>query len=280
MNTPAIRRAYVDCRFGQLHYHAAEPAAEAIVAPTLILLHQNPSSSVEYRALIADMARDRRVFAFDTPGYGMSDRPEAPQSMTAYAAAIGDGLRALNLAAAGPIDLYGFHTGTLLAIELAAEFGSQVGRLALTGIPLMSEEDRRARLNKARAVRPPSDDGAAIFERLRWLWGFTVTDRHPGVPIDRAAEIFAERARPLHRYGWAYEGVWSYPVAERLREMRHTTLVVQPDEMLTEHSRQAAEIIPDALYVSLPDLTRDIFEPGAGLAELTRTLRQFLTSTR
>jgi pimeloyl-ACP methyl ester carboxylesterase len=280
MTRPAIRRAYANCRFGQLHFHVAKPEASGITAPTLILLHQNPSSSVEYSALIEDMARDRRVFAFDTPGYGMSDRPDAPQSIASYAAAIGDGIRALGLADAGPVDLYGFHTGTLLAIELAMEFGPEVGRLALTGIPLMTEEDRLARLEKARAVQPPSEDGEAIFERLRWLWGFTVTDRHPAVPIDRAAEIFAERARPLHRYGWAYEGVWTYPVAERLADMTHPVMVVQPDEMLTEHSRRAADIMPNALYVSLPQLNRDIFEPGAGLADLTRTVRQFLTATR
>lgn len=280
MTRPAIRRAYVDCRFGQLHYHAAEPDVGALIAPTLILLHQNPSSSVEYSALIEDMARDRRVYAFDTPGYGMSDRPDAPQPIASYAAAIGDGLRALALAEAGPVDLYGFHTGTLLAIELAMECGPSVGRLALTGIPLMPEEDRLARLEKARAVQPPSEDGEAIFERLRWLWGFTVTDRHPGVPIDRAAEIFVERAKALHRYAWAYEGVWTYPVTERLAQVTHPTMVIQPDEMLTEHSRRAAEIMPNALFVSLPLLNRDIFEPGAGLPDLTRTLRQFLTATR
>jgi pimeloyl-ACP methyl ester carboxylesterase len=280
MNRPTIRRGYVDCRFGQLHYHAARPEAHLVAAPALVLLHQNPSSSVEYAALIEDMARDRWVYAFDTPGYGMSDRPDAPQSIKSYADAIGDGIRALGLLEGAPVDLYGFHTGTLLAIELAMAFGSGVGRLALTGIPLMAEEDRSTRLEKARAVQPPSEDGEAIFERLRWLWGFTVTDRHPGVPIDRAAEIFAERAKPLHRYGWAYEGVWSYPVAERLPEVTHPTMIVQPDEMLTEHSRRAAKIMPNALYVSLPLLNRDIFEPGAGLADLTRTLRQFLTASR
>jgi hypothetical protein len=144
----------------------------------------------------------------------------------------------------------------------------------------MDPADGAARLEKARAVQPPTEDGAGIFERLHWLWGFTVTERHPGMSIERAAEIFAERAKPLHRYAWAYEGVWSYPVAETLRGVTHPVLVVQPDEMLTEHSRQAAEIMPNALYVSLPDLSRDIFEPGAGLAELTRTLRQFLTGAK
>ena len=63
------------------------------------------------------MAADRRVIAFDTPGYGMSDAPPAPPGMAGYAAAFADALDAMGVA--GPVDLYGFHTGTLLSIELA-----------------------------------------------------------------------------------------------------------------------------------------------------------------
>jgi pimeloyl-ACP methyl ester carboxylesterase len=51
-----------------MHYRQAGPHDAS--APTLILLHQNPSSSYEYEALIAATAADRRVIAFDTPGYG------------------------------------------------------------------------------------------------------------------------------------------------------------------------------------------------------------------
>ena len=74
-NSVIARRGYTDCRFGQLHYIRAVPATGVTSRPPLILLHQNPSSSVEYEALLKVMATDREVVAFDTPGNGMSDWP-------------------------------------------------------------------------------------------------------------------------------------------------------------------------------------------------------------
>jgi pimeloyl-ACP methyl ester carboxylesterase len=75
----AIQRGYTTCRYGQMHYRQAGPQQGG--ARTLVLLHQNPSSSYEYEALITAMAADRRVIAFDTPGYGMSDPPQEPPGM-------------------------------------------------------------------------------------------------------------------------------------------------------------------------------------------------------
>lgn len=272
-SAPLIRHGYTDCRLGQLHYLEGMPAGTA-TAPPLVLLHQNPSSSDEYRHLVAAMAVDRHVVAFDTPGYGMSDAPPAPPSMEGYAAAFHDGLVAMGLGEEARIDLFGFHTGTLLAIELART-SRNAGRLALAGIPYRSPEERLIRLQQIHNVAAPTDDGTAIFDRLRWLWDFVVAKRHADLPIERAAAIFAERAKPLHRYWWAYEGVWTYPIEDRLAGIERSTLVLLPDEMLHEQSVAAASMIPGAATISLPQLTRDIFEPEGGCAIIAATLRAF-----
>ncbi len=266
---PALRRAYTDCRFGQLHYLAGGEPSDR---PTLVFLHQNPSSFVEYRPLIEAMARDRRVVAFDTPGNGMSDRPPAPQSIDAYAAAFADGLDQLGVA--GPIDLFGFHTGALLSMELGLQRPDLIGRLVLSGIPMRTLSEREAILTQIRATPEPTDDGDKIFERLRWLWNFTVAERLPGVSMERAAAVFAEKAKPLHRYWWVYDGVWTYPVAERLPLIRQPVLVLQPHEILLENSRAAAGMIPDCRFVEMPQLTRDVFDVGAG--DFAQAMRAFL----
>lgn len=275
MAAPVVRKAYIACRTGQLHLlHAG--AAGGASAPPLLLLHQNPSTSEEYRHLIAAMAEDRPVFAFDTPGYGMSDRPDKPLSITGYAQAFADGIAALGLADDAKIDLFGFHTGTFLAIEVARLIGDRAGRIALAGIPFRLPAERQQRLVEIRATQPPADDGEAIFKRLRWLWDFLVAERVPGVPIERAADMFMERAKPLHRYWWADDGVWTYPIDERLPDIAHPTLVLVPDEMLAEPSRLAAALIPDCRVVELPELNRDIFEPAGGCARIAAALRAFL----
>jgi pimeloyl-ACP methyl ester carboxylesterase len=262
---------YTDARFGQLHYLEGR-----VVAPTrrtLILLHQNPSSSEEYRHLLADMAQDRRVIAFDTPGFGMSARPDRPLAIADYAAAFAEGMAAMGVDE--PVDLFGFHTGAFLAVELAALLGDQARHIALSGIPFRPEAERRERLEQIHAVQPPTDDGDAIFARLRWLWDFTVAQRTPGIAIDRAAQIWAERAKPLHRYWWPYEGVWTYPVEQRLAQIAQPVLIVQPHEPLLEHSKAAAALIPDARIMELPGMVRDIFEPAGGVARIARALRAF-----
>lgn len=269
------RNGYTDARFGQLHYMEARP--ERPSARTLILLHQNPSSSEEYRHLLCEMARDRRVVAFDTPGFGMSARPDRPLAIADYAAAFAEGMAAMGLDE--PVDLFGFHTGTLLAIELAALIGDQARHIALSGIPFRPEAERAERLAQIHAVQPPTDDGEAIFARLRWLWQFTVAERTPGIPIERAAQIWAERAKPLHRYWWPYEGVWTYPIEERLAAITQPVLVVQPHETLLEHSRAAARLIPDARVVELPEMTRDIFEPEGGVMRIAEALRPFFDAS-
>ena len=266
-----MRRAYTQCRFGQLHYVTA---GSDTAKPVLVLLHQNPSSTLEYHFLIEAMAADRRVVAFDTPGYGMSDPPPAPQSMAGYAAAFEDGLEALGLD--GPLDVYGFHTGTFLAAELALANPARVGRLALTGIPNRTPAERAERLSACRATPAPTEDGAGILERLRGLWDFTVTQRHPGVPIERAAAVFADRAKSLHRYWWAYDGVWSYEPEQRLPLVKQPVLVAQPDELIKPQTLAAAKLFPNVTIKLLPELDRDIFEVGAGLPQLVDALRAFL----
>lgn len=268
-------RGYTRCRYGQMHLWEASPVN--FIAPTLVLLHQNPSAAMEYDQLIAEMACDRRVIAFDTPGYGMSDPPPAPLSMADYAAAIADAVNEMNLAEDGPIDLFGFHTGSLLAAELALAVPSSVGRIILSGIPMRAPEDRAARLQEARNTPAPTEDGAGILAKSAALWRYVVSDRTPGVPLERAVRLFAEKNRTLHRGAWAYEGVWSYDY-DRLRRITQPALVLQPHDNLLEESRAACALIRHGQFQELPNLNRDIFE--IGIPAIAQALRAFLTPVR
>lgn len=276
MSEPAarIQRGYTTCRYGQLHFLEGSPAPGSQRAPTLILLHQNPSSSMEYEPLLRDICSDRRVIAFDTPGYGMSDRPAAPLSIAGYAAAFSDGLDALRID--GELDVFGFHTGSLLAIELALLRPDRIARVALSGIPMREPDVRAARLVAARSGPMPTDDGAALLAQSAALWRYVVTQRSAGVPIERAVAVFAEKNRTLHHGWWAYEGVWSYDY-ERLRTLRQPTLIVQPDDDLLDATRRAAALIPTAGFRLLPGLQRDALELGAGA--FASALREFFQLT-
>lgn len=272
---PLIARGYTSCRYGQMHYLEGRPPADrSATAPTLLLLHQNPSSSLEYEYLIRELARDRRVIAFDTPGYGMSDPPPRPLSIGGYVAAFADALDALQLADSGPLDAFGFHTGSLLAAELGVERPAAIGRLVLAGIPMRSAAERAQRLAEVRATPGPTDDGAELLAKSAALWNRIVTERDPRVPLERAIQMYVERNRPLHRGWWAYEGVWSYDYSN-FRRLTQPTLVLAPHDGLVETSRAAAALIAGARFLELPELQRDIFE--VGVTRIAAELRAFLT---
>src|SRR5690606_6448284 len=77
----SYKRGYVDGRFGQMHYHIAQPASGKSKLTPIVFFHQNPKSAYEYELLLKEMGKDRVAIAIDTPGYGESDRPPAPPTM-------------------------------------------------------------------------------------------------------------------------------------------------------------------------------------------------------
>ncbi|HUD29602.1 MAG TPA: alpha/beta hydrolase [Novosphingobium sp.] len=271
-NGPKVRRGYTECRFGQLHYRHAGPA-EPGDKPALVMLHQNPSSSQEYLPLIAEMAKDREVYAFDTPGNGMSDTPPGPQPLDQLAGAFAEGMAALGLGSDRPVDVFGYHSGTYLCTELAIAAPRRVGRLVLSGLPMRSVEERAANLAKARAVTLPGEDGAEMLDWMRWLWDFTVVERLPGADFEQAIWTFRDKAAAMHRRAWTYIGVWSYDAAARLPLVTQPVLVAQPHEALLDASREAAALFPDARFEELPGLSRDVF--AVGIADFARSIRSF-----
>jgi pimeloyl-ACP methyl ester carboxylesterase len=272
----SVSRGYAPCRFGQMHYLEGRPEHPPRAdAPTLALLHQNPSSSLEYEPLLRALAGERRVIAFDTPGYGMSDPPPRPLSMAAYAAAFADAIDAMGLARDAPVDVFGYHTGALLAAELAIARPGAVGRLVLSGVPMRTVEECAQRLAAARASPKATDDGADLLNQSAALWRYVVTDRDRRVPLARAALLFAEKNRSLDRGWWAYEGVWTHDTPARLPLITQPTLFLQPHDALLEPTRRARDLVPGALWVELPGLERDIFDLAAD--ELAGAFTDFLS---
>ncbi|MFT6957791.1 MAG: haloalkane dehalogenase, partial [Halieaceae bacterium] len=64
-----IRRGYVTVSGLRMHYRSAG----ALSSPTLLCLHQSPSSSAMYEPLMRLLADEYHLLAPDTPGFGDSD---------------------------------------------------------------------------------------------------------------------------------------------------------------------------------------------------------------
>ena len=126
------RRAYFDCKFGQLHVRTAFPTTGGFDEQvTLICLHPNDASSRTFSRLLPEIADVRSVYAPDLPGHGESD-PSPTGSVAEAAAAISDLANNLRLR---QIDLLGDQFGATVALQLAATRSELVRRLVLARLP-------------------------------------------------------------------------------------------------------------------------------------------------
>lgn len=130
---PRLRRAYFECRFGQLHVHNAIPAGGGFDERTpLLCVHEPGATGRVFVPLLAALGRDRSVYAPDLPGCGESDGPAAAASVADLAAALGDFIDAMRLR---QIDVLARRAGSAVALELARARPQQLGRIALIGPP-------------------------------------------------------------------------------------------------------------------------------------------------
>ena len=115
------RRAYIGQAHGQLHYRqAGNPEG-----PALLLLHQAPSHSAMYEALMAELEDEYYLLAPDLPGFAVTERLDtiAPHPLATLRF---DGVR---LPASARIGAPG--AGFKIAMSVLDVFRSTVGAAAL-----------------------------------------------------------------------------------------------------------------------------------------------------
>ena len=128
-----LRKMYVDCRFGQLHLHTSFPSSGGFDELTPLLCVAPPSQTGRiFRPVLRDLGRDRSVYAPDLPGSGESEAPDHAPTVADHAAVFVDLIESLRLK---QVDVIGYQTGSMAAIELALARPEQVRRLMLIGVP-------------------------------------------------------------------------------------------------------------------------------------------------
>lgn len=244
-----IRRRYLDGVWGQVH------VTEAGEGPPLLLLHQSPLSGAMFLPAMPHLAAaGYRALALDTPGFGASDAPPAPQSIEAHADALISVLDGLNLKCA---HILGHHTGASIAAAFAARHPDRVDRLILNGVALLSTEERAFFATFRFAPVIPRADGGhltdAWAQRLQATPGWTdiaAMHRHVATML----------ANP-DRYFWAFEAVFAHDLAADLARITAPTLVLtNSGEDLYQASSRAAAARPDWQFAALEGGTHDIVD--------------------
>jgi len=130
---PRLRRAYFECRHGQLHVHNAIPVGGGFdELTTLVCLHGAAGTGRLFLEVSKRLGNSRSIYSADLPGCGESDAPAARLSIGGYADAIADFLDSMRFR---QVDLLGVGAGAAVAIELAVSRPKVVRKLYLLGVP-------------------------------------------------------------------------------------------------------------------------------------------------
>jgi len=144
---PRVRRAYFDCRYGQLHMHYAIPAGGGFdEATTLLCIPASPGLGRFFAPLLLSLGRDRSVYAPDIPGCGASDAPGGHIDEEPVGSALSDFLDSMYLR---HVDLLAHGDGVGIALALIRLRPAQIGRVVFSP----GTEAVRA---EARALRYPA----------------------------------------------------------------------------------------------------------------------------
>ena len=251
-----IKKHYIDMQFGQLHARTLR-AGEAGDRWPLVLLHPMPYSSLYFTTIMPLMNDHRTIVAIDYPGCGGSDPLDTVPTIEAYAQAT---LHALNgLGIDGSCDFLGFHTGCLVAAEIAAREPSRTGVSILVDIPFFDEEQRRSLIDSQASHKLITEE----LDCLQKHWDSDVKSRVGNVPIERAFDIFADHMIAQGDGADGFKAAFNYDAEKALAAIKTPTLILATKSGLYDGTLAASKIVNDCELIEMPEITKMAFELGA-----------------
>lgn len=258
---PASRpqRGYAPGPHGLVHFHdTAARAASAPAAVPLVLLHQSPSSALQFEAGFEPLAeRGLRNIAMDTPGFGNSDPTAFVPRVEDWASSVVAVLDHLGIEQA---DILGHHTGSCLATEVAIQFPKRVRRVILNG-PFVATEAERATFMEGMHRTDPDyvikKDGSHLMK------SFDIRMRMGGVDPDPkvATKGVVAKYQALGPFTWGHNAAFRYDHAATMRQMKTRTLILTNtgDDIYTL-AKRAREMFPNFEYAELIGGSHDIVD--------------------
>jgi pimeloyl-ACP methyl ester carboxylesterase len=269
-----VRKAFIRISSGQIHYRSAGQGAP------VVMLHPSPLSSAAVLPVAKVLAQHFRVYALDTPGYGLSEAPtRKPQSLDDYLPLLAETLDALGLAR---VCLYGAATGAQIGVEFARRYPERVALLVMDTAGHISAEDCAQFIDDYFPDVRPQKDGrhlVTLWNMVRDLFVFfpwcdtrarsRVSKDLPPPSVMQNMLLDYLRAGP--RYDWAYRPAFHNERAERVQALKVPTV-------LTRWVDSVALPITDALIaeglppnVTVLPLAATLAARGAGIATYLRS---------
>lgn len=245
-----IEKHYVSTSAGQIHLRRINAGSRD--ALPLVCLHPAPYSSLYFTTVMPLLGRD--VIAPDYPGYGGSSRlPEAP-SIGDYASVMLECIDALELD--GKVDLFGFHSGCLVAAEMSIEAPDRFHRIALCDIPFFDADMQADLIGKlAHQI-----DLSTELDCLERSWDLGVRRRADVMGLNRAFDLYVEQLRSVPNDHEAFVAAFSYDCETRFRMIDRPVTVIATGATLRDATLKAQEAIPGSKLIDAEGVTMPVFE--------------------
>lgn len=259
----APRRHYLDNAPGQLHVWQWQGGQSAL--PSIVCLPPVPYGGRFFDSFA--QAYGGSVWSADLPGYGFSDALSEPPTVGGYTQA----MTPLLDAPSQPVWLAGFHSGALVAMEMAIRYPEQVRGLLLVDVPIFSGPEM-ADL-RASITNPP--DYLEQEDPMNGLFKSMVVDRLDKVAYPRALDLFFDFVGAGEGRNAGYHAAANFEAESAARQVAQSALVIATHSSLRDGTVQVAEWLPQARLVERDDITMPAFELGA--ERIASLARDFVT---
>lgn len=280
-----VTRHFIDAKYGQLHLRVAgltpfwdpsrvaqadahsvselgnnEGVANAQKERTAIIcLHMIPKSSKGFVKLMPELAQLYPVIAPDYPGYGESDSFAlgAHPTVLDYADSIE---QVINHFAITQVLLVGYHTGSMVAAELAHRHPQLVKKLVMMSTPIFSADE--AQELKAYFSPIPLDKAGT---RYQVMWNRIMKYAGPGQTLEMAAASMAENLRGGERYEEGHMAAFNYAASyvSRLQSIEQPTWVVNLGDDLFENTKRVDNYLRNGTRTDFPQYGHGCLEVAA-----------------
>ncbi|MDF3125330.1 alpha/beta hydrolase [Rheinheimera sp. 1928-s] len=262
----SITKGYAQTQLGQIHY-LHTPASAGL--PTLVLLHQTPSSGEMFRPLMQLLANDFYCIAPDFIGFGNSD-PVPDQyggthSVALYANSVWLCLQQLQVQA--PV-LFGHHTGVAVAAQLEHEHPGFCHQLIFSGPTLLSDTQKQA---LPAAVVDASLDEQGDFMQRYWQ---KIRGKDSNVPLQLSLRECLLALRLGDSYKKAYQAVAKQDFAAQIAAIQCPTLVFAGErDVLHAMVAPTVALLPLGQAANIGDASTYVCETHS--KQLAQLIRQF-----
>ena len=260
----AIKKAYVDVGAGQVHYRHVP--GDGI---PLIFLHRTPAGSVTFEQMMISMMGDRPIYALDTPGFGGSFDPVGWPSVTDYRDWLIEAIDSLNI---DDFHVFGHHTGTHLATEIAALLTDRSRSLMLNGVAYLTPEEREQFREMVADAVAPDPDGRYLGETWRVIRGL-FAEFDP----ELVHREFASAMRSIHGRDQAFAAIWeqNYP-AVMAKVMCPMFVMSAEDDFFVSYMERVKANHPETRVAVLGPAK--VASPELGTDESVKVVREFMAA--